>query len=142
MAKSALKDAALFLAALAASTVSVSIAAAGEGKLYQASGTVAGITDQTILLQQGERRLEFDRDALDAGSDKLKVGDSVTLWFRLDARKARVRRGGSQEPGTAAPERKRDERKGPREKKQILLDDRAFYDARRGPVGTGETGSG
>jgi hypothetical protein len=92
---------------------------ADAAKTYQFTGKVTALSPDTISLKQGERTLEFNR----GGLGDVKMGDDVTIWYTLDAQKAKSTRAPRQEPGQAAPKKSR-------EKKQIIIDDRAFYDAR------------
>ena len=99
-------------------------------RVYQFSGKVTGLTADSISLKNGNEVLEFKKEEVGAGSGDLKdiqVGDPVTLWYRLDALKAKLMKTPSQQPGQAAP-RAPDLKSG--EKKGIIQDDRAFYDAR------------
>lgn len=118
-------------------------------KRYEFTGKVTGVRGDTLYLSRGLDTLEFSRSASVKASRELgtlKVGDEVTIWYRLDAVRAEAisgedprQKAGRAAPGMKAPDLKPGNWDGvpsidkdgvPLEKKRILLDDRAFYDAR------------
>lgn len=120
----------LIAAALAALNSAQSFAA----QSYQFTGKVTGVHGDTVALSHGLETLEFSRSSrASADLNQAKIGDELTVWYRLDALKAEPAStpvsSPAQQPGELAPESV-PERSIPREKKQIIIDDRAFYDAR------------
>ena len=59
--------------------------AAESAKLYQVTGQIVELTDKTIVVQKGEERWEIARDAATKADGKLKVGDKVTIHYRMNA---------------------------------------------------------
>lgn len=99
--------------------------AAWAAQTYKFSGKVTGVRKDTIAVSRGLDTLEFRKDAKVRASRSLrglKVGDEITLWYQLAPVKAEPYEPSGQQPGQAAPG----------EKKQIIIDDRAFYDAANG----------
>jgi hypothetical protein len=118
---------------------------AGAARSYQFSGKVTGIHGDTVALSHGLETLEFDRSSSPKASrdlSRVRIGDELTIWYRLDALKAGPYSEPRQQPGQAAPE-PQPSAGAPSEKKHIILDDRAFYDARneRGGSGTPRPGA-
>ena len=99
-------------------------------KTYQFTGKVTGLRGDTVALSHGLETLEFDRGDLVSASRELRglrIGDEVTIWYTLEAQKARPHHAPAQQPGQVAPEPSPQDVPG--KEKQIILDDRAFYDA-------------
>lgn len=98
-------------------------------KSYHYTGKVTAIQRDAIAVSQGVETLEFKRESLRLGT--IKVGDEITIRYSLDAESVEPVSSTRQQPGRAAPATAPSV--PPIEKKQIIIDDRAFYDA-RGPV--------
>ena len=96
-------------------------------RVYQFTGKITELTNDTISLRQGQELLEFERDAASAGD--LKVGDQATIWYTLEGHKIKAREGKSQQPGQAAPKKVTPPINPPKGIPQPVIDDRAFYDA-------------
>lgn len=101
--------------------------AAWAAKSYQFSGKVTGVREDTIAVSRGIENLEFNRGA--RGLSRIKVGDEITIRYQLEAESVERVRSPRQQPGRAAPAGY--PTSPPIEKKHIIIDDRAFYDARR-----------
>jgi hypothetical protein len=115
--------------------VAVAASTANAGRVYQFSGKVAAMSGEAISLKSGSEVLEFRKDTLGNSQrdfQRVKVGDQITIWYTLDAQKVKVQ-GAPQQPGQVAPKAKPDLENG--EKKGIIQDDRAFYDARNDVAG-------
>lgn len=95
-------------------------------KSYHFTGKVTGIRDGTIAVSSGIETLEFKR-AL-RGLSHVKVGDEITIRYQLEVEAAELQSRPRQQPGRAAPADFSPS--PPLEKKNIIIDDRAFYDAR------------
>lgn len=99
-------------------------------KTYQFTGKVTGVRGDTIAVSHGLETLEFARGSGVTASRELrglKVGDEVTIWYKLELQKAEPRHAPLQQPGQKAPEPSPQDVPG--KEKQMILDDRAFYDA-------------
>jgi hypothetical protein len=97
---------------------------------YQFTGKVTGIKGDTIALSHGLETLEFERaqaSRSSRGLRGLKIGDEVTVWYTLQARKAAPYHQPAQQPGRISPAPSPHDVPG--KEKHIILDDRAFYDA-------------
>ncbi len=110
---------------------------------YSFTGKVTGIHGDTVAVSHGLETLEFSRSSKASGDlNQAKVGDEVTILYRLDALKAEPVSAPAQQPGELAPDQQQPDHSLPSEKKQIIIDDRAFYDARNCLQGGGEGVSG
>ncbi len=105
---------------LATSMASLSADAA---KIYQYGGKVTAMGTDSVSVRRNGETLEFDRASIQSSTRNIKVGDQVTVWYRLDAQKMRPRTLPLQAPGQLID-------KSLFEEKGIIKDDRAFYDAR------------
>ena len=54
-------------------------------KTYQVTGPVLEVNERTIVVQKGEERWEIARDAATNIKGQLKVGDKVTIHYRMTA---------------------------------------------------------
>ena len=88
---------------------------------YRFSGTVQALSGDAVTVKGPGETLEFMRGKSSTFPKDLKVGDSITLWFKMETQRAS--RADRQQPGTVAPE-------GEDSPQHIILDDRAFYNAR------------
>lgn len=77
----------------AATVVLVLAAAAGfaaQPKTYQATGPITAITDDTLTIDKGaDGKWEIAKG--DQKTDTLKVGDKVTITYRMTASKIEVK---------------------------------------------------
>ena len=58
---------------------------------YQVTGPVLEVTDSTIVVQKGNDRWELARDKDTKVDGDLKVGDKVTIKYRMIATKVEVK---------------------------------------------------
>lgn len=101
--------------------------ALSEEKLSHIRGTIKRISSDHFSVQGDKGMIEFKRNSENAKlPDDAKVGDNITVWFEAIPHRISIRKheGGSkeksgQEPGEVDVIRK-----------HIIIDDRAFYDAR------------
>jgi hypothetical protein len=77
----------ILLAGLAACQLLWAQGAFAAAKLYQVSGPVVEVSDKLIVIQKGEERWELDRDADTKIVGELKVGQKVTVYYRMQATK-------------------------------------------------------
>ena len=68
-----------------------SFAAAAAVKTYQVTGPVLEVTDSAIVVQKGQDRWELARDNDTKVSGDLKVGNKVTIEYRMIATKVEVK---------------------------------------------------
>ncbi len=80
------------LAILVLASLIPSLAAAAV-KTYQVTGPVLEVTDATIVVQKGKERWELARDKDTAVDGDLKVGDKVTIYYRMTATKVETKAG-------------------------------------------------
>jgi hypothetical protein len=67
------------------------LAAAAAVKTYQVTGPVLEVTDSTIVVQKGKDRWELARDKDTNVIGDLKVGNKVTIEYRMTATKVEVK---------------------------------------------------
>ncbi len=79
--------AAVFGALLVASLVSAA------GKTYQVTGPVLDVKDNMIVVQKGNEKWELERDANTKVTGDLKVGERVTIEYRMIATSVTVKGG-------------------------------------------------
>ena len=58
---------------------------ADTAKTYQVTGPVLEVTETKIVVQKGDDRWEIARDASTRGKEVIKVGDKVTIEYRMTA---------------------------------------------------------
>ena len=75
----------LVLVALAAG------AHAAQPKTYQVTGPVVSVTGDTIVVKKGKDNWELGRDASTKAPADLKVGDTVTVQYRMTATDVEVK---------------------------------------------------
>ena len=68
-----------------------SFAAAAAVKTYQVTGPVLEVTDSAIVVQKGKDRWELARDKDTKVNGDLKVGNKVTIEYRMIATKVEVK---------------------------------------------------
>ena len=73
------------LVTLGAASLLCSTLLAAPAKTYQVTGPILELTDTTIVVQKGDDRWEIARDASTKGRDNLKVGQKVTIHYRMTA---------------------------------------------------------
>ena len=62
-----------------------STARAADGKTYQVTGPVLEVTADKIVVQKGSDKWELARDAATKVTGNLKVGEKVTIEYRMTA---------------------------------------------------------
>ena len=78
------------LAALAGGLLLSTFAFAATAKTYQVTGPVLEINSDMIAVQKGKDRWEVARDTVKVPAD-LKVGDKVTIEYRMHATSLEVK---------------------------------------------------
>ncbi|HTO75435.1 MAG TPA: hypothetical protein VMQ61_05110 [Thermoanaerobaculia bacterium] len=78
------------LAGLVGSLVFSTLALAATAKTYQVTGPVLEINSDMIAVQKGKDRWEIARDTVNVPAD-LKVGDKVTIEYRMHATSLEVK---------------------------------------------------
>ena len=79
------------MVALAGLLASASLTAAT--KTYQVTGPVLEVSDSMIAVQKGKDRWEIARDASTKVTGDLKVGEKVTIDYRMTATSVEVKAG-------------------------------------------------
>jgi hypothetical protein len=54
-------------------------------KTYQVTGPILELTDKIIVVQKGDERWEIARDESTKVKGELKVGQKVTIYYRMTA---------------------------------------------------------
>jgi len=72
-------------ALLAAGVLAAGIALAAKPDAYQVTGTVAEVNASVITVMKGKERFEIARDATTKSPADVKVGDKVTVYYRMTA---------------------------------------------------------
>lgn len=67
--------------------------AAAAVKTYQVTGPILEVNDSTIVVQKGKDRWELARDKDTVVDGDLKVGDKVTVYYRMTATKVETKAG-------------------------------------------------
>lgn len=80
------------------------LAAAAAVKTYQVTGPVLEVTDSTIVVQKGKDRWELARDKDTNVVGDLKVGNKVTIEYRMTATKVEVKE--TKKPAAAKEDKK------------------------------------
>ena len=78
---------------------SVTIAAAASTKTYQVTGPVIDVKDDMIVVEKGKERWEIARDKDTPVTGDLKVGEKVTVEYRMAASKIEVKTKGAMKGG-------------------------------------------
>jgi hypothetical protein len=65
-------------------------------KTYQVTGPVIELTDAMIVVQKGDERWEVSRDAATKVDGDLKVGQKVTVHYRMTATRIETKSAGGQ----------------------------------------------
>jgi hypothetical protein len=79
------------LATLAAGLLISALASAATAKTYQVTGPVLEINNDMIVVQKGKDRWEIARDGSTKVPADLKVGDKVTIEYRMHATAVEVK---------------------------------------------------
>jgi len=58
---------------------------AAAAKTYQVIGPIVELTDKVIVVQKGDERWEIERDENTKVKGALKVGEKVTVHYRMNA---------------------------------------------------------
>lgn len=69
-------------------------------KTYQVTGPVLELTETTIVVQKGDEKWEIARDASTKVKGELKVGQKVTIQYRMTAATVESKPTGGVEGGT------------------------------------------
>ena len=80
---------------------SSSSAFAAAAKTYQVTGPVIAVTDDIVTVQKGKEKWEISKDASTKSTGTAKVGDKVTIEYRMSAATIEVKPG----KGDAAAEK-------------------------------------
>ena len=64
---------------------SSSSAFAAAAKTYQVTGPVIAVTEDTVTVQKGKEKWEITKDASTKTTGTAKVGDKVTIEYRMSA---------------------------------------------------------
>jgi hypothetical protein len=100
---------------------SLSAKAYAEVKEYELNGSIVHLDANRIVVQSSERTFEIDRrDPHLKIPEQTKMGDRISVWYRLDVTRAKVTR---EQAGEAAPG-------STPEGSEPVIDDRIFYDVR------------
>jgi hypothetical protein len=70
---------------LTAAILMIAAASVTSAKDYQVSGPVLEVTETKIVVQKGEDKWEIHRDKDTKGGEKVKVGDKVTIKYKMFA---------------------------------------------------------
>ena len=89
---------ALLLAAVLAVTTTAN---AASSKTYQVTGPVLEVNESMIAVQKGKERWEIARDSSSKADGEVKVGDKVTVTYRMTATKIEGKGGGNGDAKTA-----------------------------------------
>ncbi len=90
------------LAAAVGGALLASLAIAA-GKTYQVTGPVVDVKDNLIVVQKGNDKWELERDANTKVTGDLKVGERVTIEYRMVATSIAVKGGAA----TAKPKKEK-----------------------------------
>src|SRR5437899_13069790 len=77
---------------------------AATAQTYQVTGPIVEVTDKTITVQKGEERWEIARDENTKVKGPVKVGQKVTVHYRMNAASIDTKAGGSD--GESKPPKK------------------------------------
>ena len=81
------------VALLFVSLLASPLALAGSSKGYQVTGPVLELTDNTIVVQKGNEKWTIARDAATKVKGDVKVGDKVTVEYRMTATSIEAKKG-------------------------------------------------
>jgi hypothetical protein len=88
-----MKTKALSLLAAASLALSGAALAAGVKDDYQVTGPIAEVNDSMIVIEKGKNkeRFEIARDSSTQTSGAMKVGDKVTVYYKMTATNIEVK---------------------------------------------------
>jgi len=66
---------------------------AAPAKTYHVTGPILELTDKTIVVQKGDERWEIARDENTKSKGQLKVGQKVTIHYRMTATSVETKAG-------------------------------------------------
>jgi hypothetical protein len=89
------------LAALVAGLALSAAAFAATAKTYQVTGPVLEVNSDMIVVQKGKDRWEIARDGSTKVPADLKVGDKVTIEYRMHATSVEVKAGAAKKKKAA-----------------------------------------
>ena len=69
-------------------------------KTYQVTGPVIEVTDQMIVVQKGDEKWEIARDEATKAIGVVKVGDKVTIHYRMTATRIESKLGNGEKPAS------------------------------------------
>ena len=72
-------------------------------KTYQVTGPILAVTDDAITVQKGQEKWEIARDAATNVTGELKVGEKVTIEYRMSATSIVVKPAAATAAKTKAP---------------------------------------
>lgn len=75
---------------------------AASSKTYQVTGPVLEVTDSMIAVKKGNERWEIARDSGSKAGSEIKVGDKVTVTYRMTATKIEGKGGSSADAKASA----------------------------------------
>ena len=78
--------------ALAAGLLLPAAAFAAKLKTYQLTGKVVGFDDKIITIEKGDEKTEFERTANTKITGTLKVGEKITIEYKMVAEEAEVKK--------------------------------------------------
>ncbi|MSU35585.1 MAG: hypothetical protein EXS36_10810 [Pedosphaera sp.] len=64
---------------------------AADSKGYQVTGPVSAVTDTAITAQKDDQKWELARSKQTKGAAKIKVGDKVTVYYRMIADEVEIK---------------------------------------------------
>ncbi|HAB16525.1 MAG TPA: hypothetical protein DCE44_08750 [Verrucomicrobiales bacterium] len=79
-------------------TTTVASARAEEAKTYQVTGPVIELTDSTITVQKDTDKWQIARSKGTKGIADVKVGDKVTIYYRMVATEVEVKSNAAAKP--------------------------------------------
>ena len=68
-------------------------------KAYQVTGPVLEVNESTIVVQKGSEKWEIARDSKTKSDGEVKVGDRVTIHYRMSATEIEVKADKSAQSG-------------------------------------------
>ncbi|MFH1022948.1 MAG: hypothetical protein V1809_06125 [Planctomycetota bacterium] len=103
------------MALVVAAGVAGAVRADSVAKTYQVTGPVLEVSEKKIVVQKGDEKWEIVRDEATKSEGEIKVGDKVTIVYRMVATSVKVKGAGEEEK---AGEEKKDEGKKDEGKKK------------------------
>ncbi len=65
--------------------VALALVISSSASAYQVTGPVVEVTDTKIVVQKGKEKWELAKDATTKASGEVKVGDKVTVEYKMTA---------------------------------------------------------